>query len=62
MKVTDLMSHYQCASKEALSAAIGYSLVTLWKWEKSGIPERTQALFQVQTNGALKADLKKSTT
>lgn len=58
MKTQDLMSHFCCKTRRELSQKTGYSEVTLWKWEKKEIPPRTQAMFEVQTKGKLKADLK----
>lgn len=52
------MSHFCCKTRRELSQKTGYSEVTLWKWEKKEIPPRTQAMFEVQTKGKLKADLK----
>ncbi|WP_372410478.1 hypothetical protein ACDI99_05575 [Acinetobacter radioresistens] len=57
MKTQDLMSHYGCKTRRDLSSKTGFSEVTLWKWEKNGIPPRTQATFEVLTKGKLKADL-----
>ncbi|MDM1766066.1 hypothetical protein ACFODO_23935 [Acinetobacter sichuanensis] len=56
MNPLDLMNHYECKTRRALSQKIGFSEVTLWKWEKKGIPPRTQALFEILTEGKLKAD------
>ncbi|EXT39428.1 hypothetical protein J809_2114 [Acinetobacter sp. 25977_6] len=33
------------------------SRITLWKWEKEGIPPRTQAFLEIKSKGILKADL-----
>ncbi|MBB4835006.1 hypothetical protein [Acinetobacter schindleri] len=57
MKPSDLMNHYGCKTKRELSQKTGFSEVTLWKWEKNGIPPRTQATFEVLTQGKLKANL-----
>ncbi len=57
MKTHDLMKHFGCKTKKELSQKTGFSGVTLWKWEKHGIPPSTQAIFEIQTNGKLKADL-----
>lgn len=57
MKPNDLMSHFGCKTKRELSRKTGFSEVTLWKWEKNGIPPRTQATFEVLSQGKLKADL-----
>lgn len=56
MKASDLMHHYGCKTKRELSQKIGFSEVTLWKWEKNGIPPRTQASFEVLSKGKLKTD------
>ncbi|HDI1570402.1 MULTISPECIES: hypothetical protein [Acinetobacter calcoaceticus/baumannii complex] len=57
MNISDLMNYHDCKNKKELSKKTGYSTVTLWKWEKEGIPPRTQATFEVLTKGQLKADL-----
>lgn len=57
MKTADLMNHYGCKTRRDLSAKTGFSEVTLWKWDKNGIPPRTQATFEVLTKGKLKANL-----
>ena len=57
MKVVDLMHYNKCKTRRELSLKTGYSEVTLWKWEKNGIPPRTQATFEVLTQGKLKANL-----
>jgi hypothetical protein len=56
VKINDLMSYHNCKNRKELSQKIGYSTVTLWKWEKLGIPLTTQAVLQIKTNGKLKAD------
>ena len=56
MKILDLKNHFQSKTRRELSKKSGFSVVTLWKWEKFGIPPRTQALFEITTNGQLKAD------
>lgn len=57
MEIRDLMNYYNCKTRRRLSEKMGFSEVTLWKWEKKGIPPRTQATFEVITKGKLKADL-----
>lgn len=57
MKASDLMNYYGCKTRRDLSRKTGFSEVTLWKWEKNGIPPRTQATFEVLTQGKLKANL-----
>ncbi|AKG19266.1 hypothetical protein AAX09_07640 [Moraxella bovoculi] len=56
MTVQDLMVFHGCKTQLQLCEKIQVSRVTLWKWEKQGIPFRTQAGFEVRTNGKLKAD------
>ena len=56
METQDLMVYYKCKTRRSLSDKTGFSEVTLWKWQKKGIPPRTQATFEVLTNGKLKAD------
>jgi hypothetical protein len=57
MKTDDLKQHFCCKTRRELSKKTGFSEVTLWKWQKHGIPPRTQATFEVQTKGKLKADI-----
>lgn len=57
MKPSDLMRYFNCKTKRELALKTGYSEVTLWKWEKKGIPLPTQAVFELTTKGKLKADL-----
>lgn len=56
MNTQDLKDFHQCKTRRDLSKKTGYSEVTLWKWEKFGIPLSTQAVLQIKTNGKLKAD------
>lgn len=56
MTLQDLIDFYDCETQLQLSEKINVSRVTLWKWKKFGIPFRTQAIFEVQTKGKLKAD------
>lgn len=55
MTVSDLMVFYNCKTQTELGEKIQVSRVSLWKWKKYGIPFRTQAGFEVKTNGKLKA-------
>lgn len=57
MKIKDLMEYYGCKTRRDLALKTKVSEVTLWKWNKFGIPLRTQATFEVLTKGKLKADL-----
>lgn len=61
MTVDDLMSYYSCRTQEELSEKINISRVTIWKWLKNGIPPKTQAYYEVNSKGALKADFTKTT-
>ncbi|UYZ80283.1 hypothetical protein LP123_07350 [Moraxella bovis] len=60
MTVQDLMDFYGCKTQSQLCEKIQISRVALWKWKKQGIPFRTQASFEVKTNGELKADQTKT--
>ena len=51
------MHYNKCKTRREIALKTGYSEVTLWKWEKKGIPPRTQAVFELTTKGKLKADL-----
>lgn len=62
MTVDDLMNYFSCKTQEELTEKIKVSRVTIWKWLKNGIPLRTQAFYEVQTKGALKADLEEAKT
>lgn len=55
MTVQDLMDFYQCKTQVQLCEKIQISRVALWKWKKYGIPFRTQAAFEISSNGRLKA-------
>lgn len=57
MNTQDLKDFHQCKTRRDLSKKTGYSEVTLWKWEKFGIPEKTQSHFEILSKGKLKADL-----
>lgn len=57
MKINDLMNYHDCKNRKELSQKIGYSTVTLWKWGKFGIPEKTQSHLEILSKGKLKANL-----
>ncbi|AIL77474.1 hypothetical protein RG113_003758 [Acinetobacter baumannii] len=57
MNLQDLLDYHDCSSKQELSRKMLVSRITLWKWEKEGIPLRTQALLEIKSKGILKADL-----
>ncbi|WP_040331592.1 Cro/CI family transcriptional regulator [Acinetobacter nectaris] len=60
MNVDDLKKFYNCRSYRQMSKILQVSDAAICKWGKNGIPIRRQALLQIQTNGALKADLKQN--
>ncbi|KRI52049.1 hypothetical protein [Acinetobacter pittii] len=57
MNVQQLRSYYGVENNSQLSKKIKKVRSVLTKWEKDGIPPRTQATFEVLTGGQLKADL-----
>lgn len=56
--VETLRDHYKCTTDTALAQTLSVSLVTIWKWKKRGVPYGRQCVFQKETKGKLKADLK----
>lgn len=54
MNIKQLKYHFDGMSKAA--EAIGVSRMTLYVWQKRGIPEEQQIRIQRLTNGELKAD------
>lgn len=56
MNVAELREHYCVKNNALLAQKINYGRTTVWEWEKKGIPPRTQALFEILTEGKLKAD------
>ncbi|WP_180000616.1 hypothetical protein [Acinetobacter sp. YH18001] len=60
MKVSDLKKFYGVSSNIELSKKIERTRVTIWKWQKQGIPVRTQAVFEVESQGRLKAELSRA--
>lgn len=56
MNVKQLREFYGAENNSQLSQKIKKVRSLLTKWEKEGIPPRTQATFEVLTNGKLKAD------
>lgn len=57
MNVAQLRNFYDVKNNTLLAKKIKRGRTTVWDWEKSGIPPRTQAYFEVLTEGKLKADL-----
>ena len=53
MTITQLISHYGNVSEAARKLRVTRQAIYFWK--KHGIPRRTQAMIQIDTNGALKA-------
>lgn len=58
MTVDQLITFYEVKNKSQLARKITAARSTITEWEKNGIPPRTQASFEVLTQGKLKADLK----
>lgn len=56
MNVQQLREFYGVKNNSQLSQKIKKARSLLTKWEKEGIPPRTQATFEVLTDGKLKAD------
>ncbi|WP_375038620.1 hypothetical protein [Acinetobacter sp. RW6] len=56
MNVKQLREFYGVRNNSQLSKKIQKVRSLLTKWENDGIPPRTQAAFEVMTNGELKAD------
>lgn len=57
MKVDDLKSYYNARNDADLAKTLKRPRSTIHYWRNSGIPLQTQAVLQLKTNGALKADL-----
>ncbi|MBF7687051.1 hypothetical protein [Acinetobacter rathckeae] len=58
MNVSELRAFYRVKNNSQLARKIGRGRTTICDWDKFGIPNGAQAILQIQTNGALKADLK----
>lgn len=58
MTVSQLITFYKVKNKSQLAQKIAAARSTITEWEKNGIPPRTQASFEVLTEGKLKADRK----
>ena len=56
MTVDQLITFYKVKNKSQLAQKIAAGRSTITEWEKNGIPPRTQASFEVLTEGKLKAD------
>lgn len=60
MRVDDLQLYFGVKTDKALTKYLNVSTSTISKWRKSGIPERRQALIEIQTKGRLKANIERS--
>ncbi|KEC85386.1 MULTISPECIES: hypothetical protein [Acinetobacter] len=56
MNVEQLREFYKVKNNSQLAKKINKARSGITKWEKEGIPPRTQATFEVLTYGKLKAD------
>lgn len=56
MTVDDLRDHYEAKTDMELADRIGVSKGMLSRYRSTGIPLSRQALIELRTNGALKAD------
>lgn len=56
MTVDDLRSLFDLQKDAHIAKKLGVSKVAVGDWAKNGIPKPRQAIIQIQTNGALKAD------
>lgn len=57
MTIDDLRKFLNVDSDFEVSQKLKVSKGTISKWRAGGIPEEKQAVFQIQTNGALKANI-----
>lgn len=60
MTVDDLKRYYGVENDYEVAQIIKKTRGAISKWRSRGIPINTQAFIQIQTNGALKADLKQN--
>lgn len=57
MTFNDLKSFFHAKTDSALADRLNVSKAVVHKWKKNGIPVERQAVIQIQTNGALKANI-----
>lgn len=57
MTVDDLIRFYNLKNDAHLSRRLGVTRGAISNWRRKGITEEYQAVYQVMTNNALKADL-----
>lgn len=54
MNVQDLIKHFGTQAQAA--KAIGYTRQAVHRWQSVGIPMPVQCLYEIRTNGKIKAD------
>lgn len=57
MNVDDLVKYYDADNDFNLSQLINVAKSTVSKWRANGIPQETQAVLELLSDGNLKADL-----
>jgi len=57
MTVDQLIAFYNVKNRSHLAKKINVGRSTICGWQKTGIPLKTQAMFEVLSKGELKADL-----
>ncbi len=57
-----LINYYRVKHDSGLSDRLGVTKGSISKWRNKGIPAERQAVFEVISNGKLKADLSKYDT
>lgn len=61
MTVTDLMIYHSAKNHSDLGRKMSKNRSVIKYWVDKGIPERTQALIELQTSGQLKASINANT-
>lgn len=56
MTFSDVQNHFGGSYRE-IAQTLSVSISRLTDWKNNGIPLGRQAMIEIQTNGALKADL-----
>lgn len=57
MTVDELKKYYKVNRDSDLARILEKTRGAISKWRSKGIPENTQAILQIRTNGKVKADL-----
>ncbi|MFW2149158.1 hypothetical protein ACK2M2_13660 [Acinetobacter sp. TY1] len=57
MTVDDLRIHYKVKTDTEVALKLGYTKGAVSKWRSKGIALETQALIELKTKGAVKANL-----